>query len=80
MPHRARRVAPNISWHIKQRGNNRSACFYENSDYQYFLETLAEQAARYQCSLHAWCLMMNHIRLLLTPTAEESAALLMKLM
>jgi putative transposase len=80
MPHRARLVAPNIPWHIKQRSNNRSACFNENSDYQYFLETLAEQAARYQCSLHAWCLMMNHVRLLLTPTAGDSAALLMKLL
>jgi putative transposase len=47
MPRRVRLVVPNIPWHIIQRGKNRSACFYESSDYQYFLVTLAEQAARY---------------------------------
>ena len=57
MPRRARLVVPGIPWHIIQRGNNRMACFYENSDYLYFLETLAEQAAKYQCCLHAWCLV-----------------------
>ena len=78
MPRRARLVVPGIPWHIIQRGNNRMACFYQNSDYQYFLKTLAEQAGKYQCYLHAWCLMTNHVHLLLTPAAEHSAALLMK--
>jgi hypothetical protein len=36
------------------------ACFHKNSDYQYFLKILAEQAAKRQCCLHAWCLMTNH--------------------
>jgi len=61
MPRRARLVVPGIPWHIIQRGNNRMACFYEKCDYQYFLKTLAEQAAKYQCCLHAWCLMTNHV-------------------
>ena len=60
MPRRARLVVPGIPWHIIQRSNNRMTCFYENGDYQYFLETLAEQAAKYQCHLHTWCLMTNH--------------------
>ena len=54
------------------------ACFYGNSDYLYFLETLAEQAVKDQYQLHAWCLITNHVHLLLTPAAEHSAALLMK--
>jgi len=78
MPRRARLVIPGIPWHIIQRGNNRSACFYDNCDYQYYLDTLAEQAAKYRCSIHAWCLMTNHVHLLLTPAARDSAALLMK--
>lgn len=41
MPRRARPVVPNIPWHTIQLGKSRSACFEENSDYQYFLETLA---------------------------------------
>jgi len=34
MPRRARIVVPGIPWHIIQRGNNRSACFYTDDDYR----------------------------------------------
>ena len=78
MPRRARLAIPCIPWHIIQRGNNRNACFYDNSDYQYFLDPLREQAAKYHCSVHAYCLMTNHVHLLLTPAAHDSASLLMK--
>ena len=33
MPRRARIVVPGIPWHIIQRGNNRSACFFTDDDY-----------------------------------------------
>jgi len=78
MPRRARLVIPCIPWHIIQRGNNHGACFYDNSDYQYYLDTLAEQAVKYNCRIHAYCLMTNHVHLLLTPEQNRSAALLMK--
>jgi len=78
MPRRARLVLPGIPWHIIQRGNNRSACFYKNSDYTCYLNVLAEQAEKYDCLVHAWCLMTNHVHLLLTPARNDSAALLMK--
>jgi len=41
MPRRARLAIPGISWHLILRGNNRTACFYEFSDYRYFLEIQA---------------------------------------
>ncbi len=78
MPRRARLVVPGIPWHIIQRGNNRTACFYDTLDYQYYLNTLTEKADEFDCSLHAWCLMTNHVHLLLTPAAHDSAASLMK--
>lgn len=78
MPRRARLVVPGIPWHIIQRGNNRGACFYNDSDYPFYLDTLNKQAAKYGCSIHAYCLMTNHVHLLLTPSAHDSAALLMK--
>lgn len=78
MPRRARLVVPGIPWHIIQRGNNRSACFYADDDYHTYLDTLKEQAEKYACSVHAYCLMTNHAHLLLTPEHQESAALLMK--
>lgn len=78
MPRRARLSLACVPWHIIQRGNNRSACFYADEDYQFYLNTLKEQAEKYSCSLHAYVLMTNHVHLLLTPKREDSAALLMK--
>jgi len=75
MPRRTRIVVPGIPWHIIQRGNNRSACFYTDDDYHKYLETLKEQADKYDCLIHAYCLMTNHVHLLLTPMHEESASL-----
>jgi len=67
-----------IPWHIIQRGNNRTACFFSEADYQYYLEALGEQSDKWGCSVHAYVLMTNHVHLLLTPHERESAADLMK--
>ena len=78
MPRRARLIVQGIPWHIIQRGNNRSACFYSEDDYRKYLDVLKEQAEKYDCLVHAYCLMTNHVHLLLTPMHENSASLMMK--
>lgn len=78
MPRRARLAVPGIPWHIIQRGNNRSPCFYADEDYRRYLETLGAQAEKFRCTLHAYVLMTNHVHLLLTPQETDSAALMMK--
>jgi REP element-mobilizing transposase RayT len=67
MPRRARLAIAGIPWHIIQRGNNRSACFYADEDYRRYLDTLSEQARWHGCAVHAYVLMTNHVHLLLTP-------------
>ena len=78
MPRRARLSLPGIPWHIIQRGNNRSACFYTDEDYHRYLDTLKEQADKHGCLIHAYVLMTNHVHLLITPEKKDSASLLMK--
>ena len=78
MPRRARLSLPGVPWHIIQRGNNRSVCFFAEEDYRFYLHHLEEFALRFGCALHAYVLMTNHVHLLLTPEREDSAALLMK--
>lgn len=78
MPRRARLSMPGIPWHIIQRGNNRTACFYAEDDYYFYLNNLQEQAFKHGCEIHAYVLMTNHVHLLLTPSKGDSAALLMK--
>lgn len=78
MPRRARLSLPGIPWHIIQRGNNRAVCFFSEEDYRFYLHHLGELSLRFDCAVHAYVLMTNHVHLLLTPAREDSAALLMK--
>ena len=63
--------------HAIQRGNNRGLCFFSDADYLAYLSYLRFFARRYHCSIHAYCLMTNHVHLLLTPHAADACALLM---
>ena len=78
MARRPRIVLPGIPLHIIQRGNNRDACFFTDSDYLVYLEWLEEAAIKSGCAVHAYVLMTNHVHLLITPNEPDSAGLMMK--
>jgi len=78
MPRKIRLYMAGVPAHIVQRGNNRDACFFCDEDYQYYLEVLAEGCRRYQVQLHAYCLMSNHVHLLLTPETESGISHVMQ--
>jgi REP-associated tyrosine transposase len=71
MPRKPRMYLPGIPAHVVQRGNNRDACFYADDDYQYYLEVLGRGCRRYGVQLHAYCLMTNHVHLLMTQAHEN---------
>ena len=71
-------MLPDVAVHIIQRGNNRTTCFFSEEDYARYLFHLERLAPRFGCAVHAWCLMTNHVHLLVTPSAADSCALLMK--
>jgi putative transposase len=64
--------------HITHRGNNRQRCFYEDCDRAFYLFHLRRLLPNTQCALHAYCLMTNHVHLLLTPVTAYGCAQLMK--
>ena len=78
MPRRARLRLAGVPLHLIQRGNNGAACFFAAADYALYLHHLAELARQVGCLVHAHVLMTNHVHLLLTPRAADSASLLMK--
>ena len=78
MPRAARTILVDCPVHIVQRGIDHSACFFADGDYRAYLRYLAEFSARFGCSIHAYCLMTNHVHLLLTPHGRDACALLMK--
>ena len=78
MPRTGRVVLPDYPHHVVQRGHNRQAVFAESADYRYYLETLAEFKAALGVRVYAFCLMTNHIHLLLEPDTRMGLAQLMK--
>jgi putative transposase len=78
MPRRARIMLAGVPVHVIQRGNNRGPCFVNEEDRNFYLFHLARGLGRFGCQLHAYCLMTNHVHLLLTPQGAESCAALMK--
>jgi putative transposase len=78
MPRAARLVVPDVSLHVVHRGHDRADCFFDEADYLSYLVALGTYAARFGCGVHAYCLMTNHVHLLLTPGDANGCALLMK--
>jgi putative transposase len=74
----ARLVVPEVALHVVQRGVDRGDCFFAEAHYRGYLQLLAAYAPRFGCSVHAYCLMTNHVHLLLTPHAPGACARLMK--
>lgn len=78
MPRGPRVIVPDQPLHVVQRGINRNTCFFSQFDYQTYLRYLAEFSPAFECAVHAYCLMTNHVHLVLTPSTTKSCALLMK--
>ena len=74
MPRLARLVLPDVAMHVVQRGHDRRACFREDTDRTVYLILLRDCLVKAACRLHAYCLMTNHIHLLLTPSDGDGCA------
>jgi putative transposase len=78
MGRHARLVVADVALHVVQRGNNRQHCFRQDNDRLVYLSLLKQAASFWQCSLHAYCLMSNHIHLLFTPPHERACSAMMR--
>jgi putative transposase len=68
----ARVVAPGIPHHITQRGNRRQLTFFQESDYQLYLDLALEWGQKHGVQIWSYCLMPNHVHLIAVPDREES--------
>jgi putative transposase len=71
----ARVVAPGYPHHVTQRGNRRQSTFFEKTDYQFYLDLLAEWCPKHGVRIWAYCLMPNHVHLVAVPSEEQGLAL-----
>ncbi len=78
MPRTGRVVVANYAHHIVQRGHNRNVVFAEEDDFRYYLDTLKTWKTEYGVKVYGYCLMTNHVHLIVEPPDE--AAMLGRLM
>ncbi len=68
MPRMGRIVLPNYPHHVVQRGHNRQVVFAAEQDYQRYIADLRELKDAFGIKVYAYCLMTNHVHLLLAPS------------
>jgi len=78
MPRFPRLVVPDYPHHVTQRGNRRQPIFFSDSDYEAYLDLLAQQLATAKVDVLAYCLMPNHVHLILIPRRADSLARLLR--
>ena len=62
-----RLVVPGYPHHVTQRGNRRAQTFFEEGDYLLYRDLLADAAAKAGAEVWAYCLMPNHVHLIVVP-------------
>lgn len=78
MPRSARLVVPTIPHHLTHRGNNKQRTFLGEGDYRLYKKYLAAACEDTGTDIWAWCLMPNHVHLILVPSASTGLGAVMR--
>ena len=70
----ARVVVSGMPHHVTQRGNRRQEVFFGKGDYAAYLTLMAEWCGKHGLRAWAYCLMPNHVHLILVPPSEAALA------
>ncbi|MDX6752656.1 transposase [Geminicoccaceae bacterium 1502E] len=70
----ARVVAPGLPHHVTRRGNRRQKVFFGADDYALYKRLLREHTRAAGLEVWAWCLMPNHVHLVLVPRSADALA------
>lgn len=78
MPRHARIVVQGTPHHVTQRGNDRQQVFFCRADRLFYLHLLRDCAAHQGVEVIAYCLMPNHVHLVLVPSQENGLHAVLK--
>jgi len=67
----ARVVVPDVPHHVTQRGNRRQKTFFNDDDYRTYLSLTEKFCRESQTQIWAYCLMPNHVHLVMVPAHED---------
>ena len=68
----ARVVIPGLPHHVTQRGNGRARTFFGDEDYALYRDLLSASCRAAEVEVWAWCLMPNHVHLVLVPSDADA--------
>lgn len=74
MPRPPRITPAGTVFHVVNRGNERRQLFFQDADYEAFLDLLRESKRRYPLSIYAHQVMPNHFHLLLEPREDHAVS------
>lgn len=70
---------PGAIYHLMERGIRRLEIFKEEMDYEIFLIILKKVTEEYEAKVHAYCLMTNHVHLLIETSNYEIGKIMQKI-
>ena len=70
----ARIILEGVPYHITQRGNGRQQVFFEHREYTLYLDLLRHNCQSERLPIWAYCLMPNHIHLIVLPERQAAMA------
>ena len=79
MPRQRREFSKTGTYHIILRGNERKSIFLEEEDYQRFLQILANKKKDDSFLLYAYCLMTNHLHLLIREEKQNISQIMKRI-
>jgi putative transposase len=71
VPRHRRVIFPGVPHHVTQRGNHRERVFRAKGDPEAYLSLLLAYSRRFGIGVIAYCLMPNHVHLVVTPTTPD---------
>lgn len=71
MPRKARSISNTGIYHVILRGANRQEIFHDDTDRLKFLEIVTKYKQKVDLTVFAWCLMNNHVHLLIKEGQEK---------
>lgn len=78
MPRSPRCVVPGLAYHVTQRGTNREPVFLTDADRRCYLRLMRDNLDETGSRILAYCLMKNHIHVIVVPTRDDSLAVLLR--
>lgn len=79
MPRQSRKLSKSKTYHVMIRGNERKPIFIDEEDRFRFIQTLCEKNKKGQYFVYAYCLMDNHVHLLVNEGNDEISRIMKRI-